>query len=312
MSTEYFLRTKSSSRLGNFKFNTKGNSIITINNITTNNKTKINNLSNQLSTFSNNNQMNNFNEFNNSNVKKNNKNNNIGLNKSKTELKGKDNKVMDEIEEEEEDEEDKYILMEENPITNKFTAEDDKNLIKLLKNHFLFENFSEETISELVENSTRLQLDENMIIFNEGEEANSFYVLKKGKVKLFDNKTSKFLITEYLSFGEMGLIKKSIRRRYSAITQSNVELYIFEKEFYDLKKEYNEEEENNKKDICDSFFEKETIFQGISDSEKKCFIQLSNIKVINDDKNEVSLKDYNINMLTSFYCEKIFLFLKGM
>ena len=202
--------------------------------------------------------------------------------------------------------------MEENPITNKFTAEDDKNLIKLLKNHFLFENFSEETISELVENSTRLQLDENMIIFNEGEEANSFYVLKKGKVKLFDNKTSKFLITEYLSFGEMGLIKKSIRRRYSAITQSNVELYIFEKEFYDLKKEYNEEEENNKKEICDSFFEKETIFQGISDSEKKCFIQLSNIKVINDDKNEVSLKDYNINMLTSFYCEKIFLFLKGM
>ena len=311
MSTEYFLRTKSSSRLGNFKFNTKGNSIITINNITTNNKTKINKLTNQLSTFSNNNQMNNFNEVNNSNVKKNNKNNNIGLNKSKTELKGKDNKVMDEIEEEEEDEEDKYILMEENPITNKFTAEDDKNLIKLLKNHFLFENFSEETISELVENSTRLQLDENMIIFNEGEEANSFYVLKKGKVKLFDNKTSKFLITEYLSFGEMGLIKKSIRRRYSAITQSNVELYIFEKEFYDLKKEYNEEEENNKKDICDSFFEKETIFQGISDSEKKCFIQLSNIKVINDDKNEVSLKDYNINMLTSFYCEKIFFISKG-
>ena len=310
MSTEYFLRTKSSSRLGNFKFNTKGNSIITINNITTNNKTKINKLTNQLSTFSNNNQMNNFKEVNNSNAKKNNKNNNIGLNKSKTELKGKDNKVMDEIEEEE-DEEDKYILMEENPITNKFTAEDDKNLIKLLKNHFLFENFSEETISELVENSTRLQLDENMIIFNEGEEANSFYVLKKGKVKLFDNKTSKFLITEYLSFGEMGLIKKSIRRRYSAITQSNVELYIFEKEFYDLKKEYNEEEENNKKDICDSFFEKETIFQGISDSEKKCFIQLSNIKVINDDKNEVSLKDYNINMLTSFYCEKIFFISKG-
>ncbi len=126
---------------------------------------------------------------------------------------------------------------------NKFTIDDDNHLISLLKNHFLFDKLSEKNIKELVDNSTRLQLDENMIIFKEGEEANSFYVLKKGKIKIYDNKNSKFISSEFSSFGEIGLNKIPMRRKYSAITQSNVELYIFDKEYFNLKKEINEDED---------------------------------------------------------------------
>ena len=131
--------------------------------------------------------------------------------------------------EEEEQNNIKYELVEELPESIQFSPEDDIHLIKELKHHFLFENLSDKIITELVENSTRLQLEENMIIFKEGEEANSFYILKKGKIKLFDNKNIKYLNgDDFLSFGEMGLNKYSIRRKYTAITQTNVELYIFD------------------------------------------------------------------------------------
>ena len=321
ISTELFLRTKSLYRFNNTQGLGNGKPIINMNIINTNKK-KIKNKS----SFSKGNK--NVEKENNKskNKEKNKILNNIQLLKSKTESvnvqekkkekeKEKENQIIEEEEyekeEEDEEKEPKYELIEEQPEINKFTIDDDNNLISLLKNHFLFDKISENNIKELVENSTRLQLDENMIIFKEGEEANSFYVLKKGKIKIYDNKNSKFISSEFSSFGEIGLNKIPMRRKYSAITQSNVELYIFDKEYFNLKKEINEDEDELKKKICDSFFEKETIFQGITESEKDCFIDLSTIKLINDDKNVISLKEDNINILTSFYSEKIFFVSRG-
>ena len=206
----------------------------------------------------------------------------------------------------------KYELIEELPESTQFSPEDDIHLIKVLKHHFLFGNLSEKIITELVENSTRLQLEENMIIFKEGEEANSFYVLKKGKIKIYDSKNTKYLNSnEYLSFGEMGLNKYSIRRKYTAITQTNVELYIFDREFYNLKKKNNKEEDEKKEIIFQSFFDKEDIFQGINESEKKSFMELCNLKIVNEDKTVISLKEYDINIISSFYYEKMFFLSKG-
>ena len=214
--------------------------------------------------------------------------------------------------EEEEQNNMKYELIEELPESTQFSPEDDIHLIKELKHHFLFENLSDKIITELVENSTRLQLEENMIIFKEGEEANSFYVLKKGKIKLFDNKNTKYLNgNEFFSFGEMGLNNYSIRRKYSAITQSNVELYIFDKELFNAKREKNKEEDEKKEIIFKSFFDKEDIFLGINESEKKSFIELSNLKIVNEDKTVISLKEYNINIISQFYFEKFFFICKG-
>ena len=317
ISTELFLRTKSIYRFNNTQGLINGKPIINMNIINTNPKN-----TNKKSTFKKGFQDTEKENKKIKNKEKKNLNNDIQLLKSKTELvnikekeKETPNKIKEEEEYEEEEEYDdrepKYELIEEQPEINKFTVEDDNHLISLLKKHFLFEKISERNIKELVENSTRLQLDENMIIFKEGEEANSFYVLKKGKIKIYDSKNSKFISSEFSSFGEIGLNKISMRRKYSAITQSNVELYIFDKEYFNLKKEINEDEDKLKQKICDSFFDKETVFQGITESEKNCFIDLGNIKVINEDKNVISLKEDNINILTTFYSEKIFFISRG-
>ncbi len=238
-------------------------------------------------------------------------NSELPFSKCKTDL---DLLKLTEKNQKEEDEQNnmKYELIEELPESTQFSPEDDIHLIKELKHHFLFENLSDKIITELVENSTRLQLEENMIIFKEGEEANSFYVLKKGKIKLFDNKNTKYLNgNEFFSFGEMGLNNYSIRRKYSAITQSNVELYIFDKELFNTKREKNKEEDEKKEIIFKSFFDKEDIFLGINESEKKSFIELSNLKIVNEDKTVISLKEYNINIISQFYFEKFFFICKG-
>lgn len=109
----------------------------------------------------------------------------------------------------------------------------------------------------------------------------------------------------------MGLNKYSIRRKYTAITQTNVELYIFDREFYNLKKKNNKEEDEKKEIIFQSFFDKEDIFQGINESEKKSFMELCNLKIVNEDKTVISLKEYDINIISSFYYEKMFFLSKG-
>ena len=151
---------------------------------------------------------------------------------------------------------------------SKFFKEKDKIILNHLKNHYLFETFNEDDIKNLINSSIILTINSGKIIFNENEDANSFYIIKKGSVKLYDSKISFIISKDYSSFGEIGLIENDlIKRKYSAITEENTELYVINKKSYIsiLKKQNNKTE--NKEKIFNYFLEKELVFQGITKEE---------------------------------------------
>ena len=115
---------------------------------------------------------------------------------------------------------------------NNFPIEDNKIIFNVLKQHFLFSYFDDFLLNNLIEESTGIQLEKDMIIFNEGEEANSFYILRNGEIELYDKYNKKILNKEYSTFGEIGLIDLTYQRKYTAKANSIVQLYVIDKQLY--------------------------------------------------------------------------------
>ena len=185
-----------------------------------------------------------------------------------------------------------YEIEKENEKNN-FPIDDNKYIINILKEHFLFFDFDENTLNFLIDDSTGIQLEKNMIIFKEGEEANSFYILRKGEIEIFDKFNSKIINKKYSTFGEIGLININAKRKYTAKTNSIAQLYVIDKNLYlSYKKENNNIKENNEDKM--NIFEKQIIFKFISYIEKISFINLSLIQTYNKNSN-IEIKDsFNI------------------
>ena len=197
---------------------------------------------------------------------------------------------------------------------SKFFKEKDKIILNHLKNHYLFETFNEDDIKNLINSSIILTINSGKIIFNENEDANSFYIIKKGSVKLYDSKIAFIISKDYSSFGEIGLIENDlIKRKYSAITEENTELYVINKKSYIsiLKKQNNKTE--NKEKIFNYFLEKELVFQGITNEEKINFCSLIRYKKFeHKEKNiKIKIKENDSNCFESNNICKIFFIGKG-
>ena len=197
---------------------------------------------------------------------------------------------------------------------SKFFKEKDKIILNHLKNHYLFETFNEDDIKNLINSSIILTINSGKIIFNENEDANSFYIIKKGSVKLYDSKIAFIISKDYSSFGEIGLIENDlIKRKYSAITEENTELFVINKKSYIsiLKKQNNKTE--NKEKIFNYFLEKELVFQGITNEEKINFCSLIRYKKFEDkEKNiKIKIKENDSNCFESNNICKIFFIGKG-
>jgi cGMP-dependent protein kinase len=195
-----------------------------------------------------------------------------------------------------------------------FKEEDDRSIIKHLKEHFLFENFNDDDIKNIINSSIKLKINSGKIIFNENENANTFYIMKKGSVKLYDTKTSFVISNDYTSFGEIGLIDNdAIKRKYSAITEDNTELFVINKNFYiSILKKQNITKDNKEK-IFNYFLEKELVFQGITNEEKKNFYSLIRYKKIEytEKKEKVKIKENYSNCFQPNNSYKIFFIGKG-
>ena len=205
-----------------------------------------------------------------------------------------------------------YEIEKENEKNN-FPIEDNKFIFKILKEHFLFINFDEYSLNNIIDESTGIQLEKDMIIFNEGEEANSFYILRNGEIEIYDKFNKKVLNKQYTTFGEIGLIDLTSQRKYTAKTNSVVQLYVIDKQLYlSYKKEFLKKKNNNNKEDDYNFFQKQILFKFISDIEKKAFISLSVINTFNED-NMIKVKENETNCIlhtNSIKLKKMFI-LKG-
>ena len=204
-----------------------------------------------------------------------------------------------------------YEIEKENEKNN-FPIEDNKLIFNILKEHFLFNKFDEYSLYNLIEESTGIQLEKDMIIFNEGEEANSFYILRKGEIEIYDKFNNKILNKEYSTFGEIGLIDLTYQRKYTAKTNSIVQLYVIDKQLYLSFKKDIIKNNNNLIENDFNFFQKQILFKFISDIEKKSFISLGVINSFNKD-DQIKIKENETNCIlqkNSFELKKMFI-LKG-
>ena len=195
---------------------------------------------------------------------------------------------------------------------NNFPIEDNKIIFNVLKQHFLFSYFDDFLLNNLIEESTGIQLEKDMIIFNEGEEANSFYILRNGEIELYDKYNKKILNKEYSTFGEIGLIDLTYQRKYTAKANSIVQLYVIDKQLYLSFKKNIIKNFNNLEVDDTNFFQKQILFKFISDIEKQSFIRLGVIKIFNT-QNAIKLKENESNCLlhkNSITLKKMFI-LKG-
>lgn len=162
--------------------------------------------------------------------------------------------------------------IEETKIVNQvFTKEDEKQLLLIFLSHFMFRHFSRNVIRKVIDALTGVQIESGLFLFNKGEEATAFYIIKSGLVRIIDEENFK-LLKNYSTFGEIALTKNEQKRKYSAKAESSLEVYILDKNDYLELQQFDKEEKYREsfKYLFDSFY----LFNFISDEEKVSLIQL--------------------------------------
>ena len=194
-----------------------------------------------------------------------------------------------------------------------FYIDYDSDLLMVLKQHFLFGNLNENDIKKIINSSIKYEIDSGKIIFNKGDDANSFYIIKKGIIRIFDNQKSQLISKEYSSFGEIGLINDLNKRKYSAISESKSTLIQINKNSYISIIENKKNKELNKDNIFNYFLETLQILKGINKEEKNNFRNLIKYKEIKSIQNKISLKEHFSNCFFPFDNKfKIFFIGKGI
>ena len=116
-------------------------------------------------------------------------------------------------------------------VPNNVTKEEEKQLIIILFSHFLFRNFPNDTIKTVIHSLHLIQMNKGLIVFNEGEIANAFYIIKSGTVRVTQNETqNNKLIKKGQTFGEIALISSTSYRKYRATAETDLYLYYLNKE----------------------------------------------------------------------------------
>lgn len=109
------------------------------------------------------------------------------------------------------------------------------NLRDLLRRVTYFEHFTDLELRQLIEYGYRQLFPEGMVIFEENDPGDSFYVILSGAVEVISQKTGQYIATlhEGEFFGEMSLLLAAPRTATVRTTQDSI-LFIIEQ--HDLKK----------------------------------------------------------------------------
>lgn len=93
-------------------------------------------------------------------------------------------------------------------------AERQPELIRFLKNYSIFQVLDEQTLQELGPLFTEMECGPGQIVFHEGDQADSMYVIKKGCVEVLQTKSGNRVVAYLTSgecFGEMAIIHDTTR-----------------------------------------------------------------------------------------------------
>lgn len=179
---------------------------------------------------------------------------------------------------------------------NEVSSFEHRELMKMLKLHYLFKDFCENDLKIVVEDLYGCAFEKDQFIFQENDQALCFYIIKSGSVNIQNNYNYNYVFKENNSFGEIALYNDSCKRLYSAKCLTDCEIYIleglvFRNVFYNKLSYFDNE----------SFIDSVPFFKNLDNSIKYNISSL--ICVNNFSKNEKLEK--------SFIKDKIFVIKKG-
>ena len=90
-------------------------------------------------------------------------------------------------------------------------AQTQKEVLDVLKSHFLFNMLSEDVVKQVMKSMKVLLIEPNQVIYSQGHYGCSFYLLEKGKLEVQVDGVSSSNLTPKQCFGELGLIQDTPR-----------------------------------------------------------------------------------------------------
>ena len=136
-------------------------------------------------------------------------------------------------------------------IKEGISPEDKEMLKKTFKEHFLFNNRSNEIIASIISALKLKIFEKDITLFKKGNEGSEFYIIKKGKILINTSYGDKYL-KDGETFGEIALIQNG-KRTATAITIERCELFILNGiTFREILKKINKIDLNEKMDLLKS------------------------------------------------------------
>ena len=106
-------------------------------------------------------------------------------------------------------------------------------MIEILKNIPFFNNLGDKDLNMIAEKVQMDYFPADHVIFNEGEEGDKMYVIKRGQVQVIRNNSIIAILKDGQFFGEMSLVSDE-KRNATIKTVTDVEVMIIDK--YEFKR----------------------------------------------------------------------------
>ena len=107
------------------------------------------------------------------------------------------------------------------------TDEQQKIVLDMLKQHYLFKHFDENMLKLIFDSSQGYQIEPGCVVFSEGEKGESFFIILNGKVEITAKESNeRKIVGPGEGFGEMALIYKDYVRNSTAIAITKVDFYV--------------------------------------------------------------------------------------
>lgn len=107
------------------------------------------------------------------------------------------------------------------------STKEEKFIAEVLLHHYLFYKADTKILNYLFESLCEYQIEDNSLIFIEKDEGGSMFIIKKGKVELYQNNYPiRQVLHEGEVFGELALISQNNIRKYNAKALTPLEFYL--------------------------------------------------------------------------------------
>ena len=134
----------------------------------------------------------------------------------------------------------KEIKKKKKYINHEMSKNEEKNIRKALKQHFVFKDINDKVLSIIIKELIYFPLPKGRIVYEEGDNGNFFYILASGKVESYEKGNLKKIYLPWDCFGELSLLTKKKREETIKCIEKS-ELFTLEREiFLDIQRNINE------------------------------------------------------------------------